>query len=113
MINQILNISKLNSDGFTFNLETKELYNPNEGFAVAYKETLHSEGIDGLQKAIKHALNNEKFVGGWFNYQTQKFNFDSVRIFEREKDAIEFAQENRQVSYFDFKNKKEVVTPKK
>lgn len=100
MKKMIFEIAQLNPLGFTFNLQTMELYNPPKGFAVAFEETQGSFGIEGLERAINHALNNENFVGGWL--EEGKYYFDSVKIFKSEKEAVKFAIENEQIAYFDF-----------
>lgn len=98
--------SKNNPYGFTLNLET---FTPIEkGFCVAYKETQDCFNIEGLEKAITHALEHQKIIGGWLDTLENKYYFDSIRIFETEKEALTFAKENEQKAIFNLTNKKEI-----
>lgn len=93
-----------NPYGFTLCLETMTLVR--FGVSVAYKETQDSHTDEDLSKAIDHAMQNEKKVGGWLNEDNGKFYYDSVKVFknaEMEK-AKDFAKANEQIAIFDITN---------
>lgn len=108
MIDLILKIASENSDGFTIRLE--DLKHVTRGIAVAYAETQNSFGNEGLIKVINHAKQNGKTVGGWLDYESELYYFDSVKIFPNHmmKEAIEFAVENKQIAVFDITNGQEI-----
>jgi fructokinase len=95
-------IAERNPNGFTVDLTT--LQKVTTGISVAYLETQDSFGDDGLKKVLKHALENEKKVGGWLNYETNSFYFDSVKIFTDLEEAKCFGRENGQIAIFDLTN---------
>lgn len=100
----IKEIAKANPDGFTIELEgLKAVTN---GISVSYLETQNSFDDDGLEKVIKHAETHSKVVGGWLNEENSKYYYDSCRIFENEKEAIEFGKQNEQIAIFDITNLK-------
>ncbi len=97
-----------NPHGFTLCLVTKKLIR--FGVSVAYKDTQDSHTDEELSKAIEHAMQNEKKVGGWINEDNGKYYYDSVKVFknfEMEK-AKEFAKANEQIAIFDITNLKEI-----
>ena len=89
-------------DGFTVNI-SNGFRKETKGFAVAYKETQDSFGP---AKACEHALKNSNIVGGWLD--NGKYYFDSVKVFNEETEAREFAIENDQIAYFDLNIGEEV-----
>ena len=107
MISEILKIANQNPYGFTFNLKTKRFVK--FGYSVAYKETQNSFGVEGLEKALKHALENDGIIGGWLNSENEKFYFDSIKIFKSKTDALEFARKNKQIAIFDLTNLIEII----
>lgn len=100
--------SKNNPDGFTLNIETFRAVK--FGIVVAYLETQNSHGKEALENVIKHAINHEKVVGGWLNDENGFYYYDSVKIFKNSelKEAIEFANKNKQLAIFDLTNLKEI-----
>lgn len=108
LIEKVWEHSKNNPDGFTLDLETMKPVK--FGISVAYLETQNSFDKPGLEKAIKHALKNQKVVGGWLNSDDDLYYFDSVKIFENSEldEALEFAKRNKQVVIFDLTNLKEI-----
>lgn len=106
LINAILEIAKQNPDGFTVKLPTLE--HVTNGFICAYAETQNCFDVDGLEKVIKHALENGLIVGGWFDTESNLFYFDSSKVFETESEAIEFGKQNQQIAIFDLNNLREI-----
>jgi len=97
-----------NPYGFTLDVET--LKPVRFGFAVAFAETQDCHGREGLEKALRHAMENERTVGGWLDAESGRYYFDSVRVFpDTEMDRAErFAGENGQLAFFDLLFKKEI-----
>jgi len=97
-----------NPYGFTLNIENFEVVK--NGIVVAYKETQNSFGIESLKNVIQHALQNDKKVGGWLNFENNKFYFDSVKVFEVHEieKAIKFARQNDQISIFNLTTLEEI-----
>lgn len=106
MFIEILKIAKANKDGFTIELES--LKHVTSGIVVAYKETQNSFDVEGLKKCLKHALEHDKVIGGWFNEENEKFYFDSCKIFTDLNEAIEFGRLNEQIAIFDLDNLREI-----
>jgi fructokinase len=100
----IKKMAEENPLGFTVSLPT--LKRLTGGISVAYLETQNSFGDEGLKRVLKHALDNEKTVGGWKNFEDEQFYYDSVRIFTDLEQAKRFAIENRQLAIFDLTNLK-------
>jgi len=101
---KIYRIAKNNPDGFTFDLETKELVT--SGIIVAYEATQNSFGILGLLKCWSHAKENGNVVGGWGT--GNGLQFDSCRVFKDRKTAIEFGRLNNQIAIFDLDELEEI-----
>jgi fructokinase len=104
LIEAIKKIAETNPLGFTVDLTT--LKRLTDGISVAYLETQNSFGDEGLKRVLKHALGNEKKVGGWFNQENNCFYYDSIRIFTDLEAAKRFGRENNQIAIFDLKNVK-------
>ena len=87
-------------DGFTLRLT--DMSAPAEGIVVSYAATQNSFGKDGLRRAVVHALEHHKVVGGWLNPDNRLYYFDSDTIFEESalSDAIEWARKNNQQSIY-------------
>jgi len=100
--------SKNNPYGFTLDLET--LKPVPYGFSVAFAETQDCHGIEGLEKAIKHAMENGRTVGGWLDEETGRYYFDSVRVFAETEfgEALAFARENRQLAFYNLTDEEEI-----
>ncbi len=100
MFFKILKFAETHKDGFTVELEN--LSPVTEGIAVAYAETQNCHDDDGLRKCLEHAWNHGRVIGGWLDYESGVFYYDSVKIFpddELEK-AIEFGRQNGQLAIF-------------
>ena len=83
LIDSVWEYAKINPQGFTLSLKTKRTVK--FGIPVGYKATQNSFGKEGLNKAIKHALDNEMIVGRWLNSKDNLFYFDSVKVFPNSK----------------------------
>lgn len=106
MINAIEKIAKENPEGFTVKLP--EMNWVISGYIAAYKDTQNCFGSEGLEKAVQHALNHDKIVGGWLNEENKLFYFDSSKVFENEEEAKKFGRENEQIAIFDLNTFKEI-----
>jgi len=95
----IKQIAKTNPLGFTVSIKPLKMLTG--GISVAYIETQNSFDDKGLERVLKHALDNSKTVGGWLNSENGKFYYDSVRIFTDLEEAKQFARENKQLAIFD------------
>ena len=92
--------SQTHPDGFIINIRT--MTEPTEGIAVSYAATQNSHSRDQLNKVVRHALQNEGYVGGWFNSEDNLYYFNSTKLFPENdlKGAIQFGKENGQLSVF-------------
>ena len=90
--------SQTHPDGFIINIRT--MTEPTEGIAVSYAATQNSHSRDQLNKVVRHALQNEGYVGGWFNSEDNLYYFDSTKLFPENdlKGALLFGKENGQYS---------------
>ena len=102
LIKAIQAIAKENPDGFTVDLTT--LKKITGGISVAYLETQDSFDDEGLERVLKHALSHEKKVGGWLDDESNRFYYDSIRIFTDPDEAKKFGRENKQIAIFDLTN---------
>lgn len=108
LIDSVWEYAQKNPDGFTLEIET---FKPVKfGLVVGFKETQNSFGKQSIQTVIDHALENEKIIGGWLNYDDKLFYFDSVKVFKNAElnEAIEFAIQNKQIAIFDLTNLREI-----
>lgn len=108
LIDRVWEYSLINPDGFTLNVETMKPVK--YGISVAYKETQESFGKESLNGVINHALEHGKTVGGWLDTESDRYYFDSVKIFKNAEidKAKEFAKENDQLAIFDLTNLREI-----
>lgn len=108
MIFKILEIAETHKDGFT--VELNNLTHVVKGISVAYAETQNSFDKDGLKRCLDHALSHDNKIGGWYDTESKRFYFDSVRVFKDTElnEAIEFGKENDQIAIFDITNLKEI-----
>ena len=92
--------SQTHPDGFTIDIRT--MTEPTEGIAVSYAATQNSHSRDQLDKVVRHALQHEGYVGGWFNSEDNLYYFNSTKLFPENdlKGAIQFGKENGQFSVF-------------
>lgn len=108
LIDGVWEYSLINPNGFTLDIETMKPIK--YGISVAYQETQDSFGKESLNGVINHALRNGKAVGGWFDTESNRYYFDSVKIFKNSEidKAIEFAKNNDQLAIYDLTNLKEI-----
>lgn len=102
MLEKLIEIAEANPDGFTVRLP--ELSRVTKGYVSAYLETQNCFNIEGLKKALEHALKHDNVVGGWLNEENQRFYFDSCKVMYDETEAIEFGKQNQQIAIFDLTN---------
>ncbi len=97
---KVWDFSKSHPDGFTLDIRT--MTEPKEGIAVSYAATQDSHSRDQLERVVHHALQNDGYVGGWYNREDSLYYFDSTRLFAEDSldAAIQFARENAQHSVF-------------
>ena len=97
---KVWTFSQSHPDGFTLNIRT--MTEPTEGIAVSYAATQNSHSRDQLDKVVRHALQNDGYVGGWYNSEEGLYYFDSTRLFPETslKEAIKFGRDNNQYSAF-------------
>ena len=83
-------------EGFT--LDVRSMTEPSEGIAVSYAATQDSHSRNQLNKVVNHALQQDGYVGGWYNREDGLYYFDSTKLFPENalKDAIQFGKENGQ-----------------
>ena len=67
-----------------------------------------------MNRVINHALEHSKTVGGWFETESERYYFDSVKVFKNSEidKAIEFAKENNQLAIYDMTNVKRLELSK-
>ena len=85
--------SQSHPDGFTLDIRT--MTEPQEGIAVSYAATQNHHSRSQLESVISHALQNDGYVGGWYNREDGLYYFDSSRLFPEDKlnNAIQFGKE--------------------
>lgn len=108
LIDGVWEYSLMNPEGFTLNIETMKPVK--YGVSVAYEATQDSFGKESLNRVINHALEHSKTVGGWYDSESKRYYFDSVKIFRNSQtsEAIEFAKENNQLAVYDLTNITEI-----
>ncbi len=108
LIDGVWDYSLINPNGFTLNVETMKPIK--YGISVAYRETQDSFGKESLNGVINHALEHGKAVGGWYDTESNRYYFDSVKIFRNSEidKATEFAKNNDQLAIYDLTNLKEI-----
>lgn len=101
---QLWTYSRSHPDGFT--IDIRDMSEPAEGIAVSYAATQGSHSRDQLDDVIRHALEHDGYVGGWYNDDDGLYYFDSSRLFPEDSlsTAVKFGQENRQHSIFVLSN---------
>jgi len=94
LVDKVWDVAENNPNGFTISLNFEM---PKKGFVVAYKETQNSFGKEGLERCLKHSIQNKGFVGGWRNQKNQ-LQFDSVAIIDDINEAIDLGRAQNQIS---------------
>jgi ABC-type amino acid transport substrate-binding protein len=97
---KVWDFSQTHPDGFTLDIRT--MTEPTEGIAVSYAATQNSHSRSQLDKVVAHALQNDGFVGGWYNRADGLYYFDSTRLFPESQinEALGFGKKNGQNSVF-------------
>jgi ABC-type amino acid transport substrate-binding protein len=92
--------SQSHPEGFT--LDVRTMTEPSEGIAVSYATTQNSHSRNQLGKVVRNALQQDGYVGGWYNHENGLYYFDSTKLFPENalKDAIKFGKENGQHTVF-------------
>ena len=98
LVSKVLAFAASNKQGYTLNIRTLEPIK--SGYVVSYKETQDSFSAIDVLYVIAHALKHDGIVGGWYNEKNNRYYFDSNKVFDNEKDAINFGKENEQLSIF-------------
>jgi hypothetical protein len=68
------------------------------GWVVKVKEGQNLEGEDGMEEAVKIALETTRTISGWKDEETELW--DVVEIFETEEEATEAGKQNGQMSIY-------------
>ena len=97
---RVWTFSRSRPDGFTLDIRT--MTEPTQGIAVSYAATQHSHLREQLDTVVRHALQHDGYVGGWYDSIQGKYCFDSTRLFPENKlsDALQFAKDNGQFSVY-------------
>ena len=97
---QVWTFSQSHPDGFT--LDVRTMTEPTEGISVSYAATQGSHSRDQLDKVVRHALEHDGYVGGWYNSNDGLYYFDSSRVFPEDslRSALRFGKDNLQYSAF-------------
>ena len=106
---QVWTYSQAHPDGFTLDIRTmKEV---SEGIAVSYAATQDSHSRDKLEFVVRHALEHDGYVGGWFSSEDGLYYFDSTRIYPEDQldEALKFGKDNGQYSIYILSTGTEVV----
>ena len=95
-------------EGFTLDIRT--MTEPKQGIAVSYAATQNSHTRGQLDAVIRHALQNDGYVGGWYNQENGLYYFDSTRLFPEDSlnEAVQFGKDNKQTSVFILSTSSEV-----
>jgi hypothetical protein len=84
---------------------------PKQGIAVSYAATQNSHTRNQLDAVIRHALQNDGYVGGWYNSKDRLYYFYSTRLFPEGSlnEAVQFGKDNKQTSVFILSTSSEVL----
>ncbi len=107
-LNQLLNLSQANPDGFTFDLDTGQPVTT--GYAVAVQETQGNHGFKGLFKSWEYAKKHGLVLGGRYDSVKELYYFDAVMVVKNAKTANILARNNKQIAYFDLDTQTEIRT---
>lgn len=100
--------SQSHPDGFTLDIRT--MREPKEGIAVSYAATQNHHSRNQLDEVVTHALQNNGYVGGWYNSMDGLYYFDSSRLFPegRLNEVIQFGKDNGQQSVYRLSSSTEI-----
>lgn len=105
LYDKFMDITKLNPEGFTCDLEGNKI---KDGFAVGTAETDNCTGRLGLMKVLRDSYKRFLQVGGWLDKSNNVFYYNSVRVYDNIRQAMDFAIANNQKVIYDLHNKKEI-----
>jgi fructokinase len=106
LVEAIFEIAQKSPDGFT--VEVPSLKPVISGYIAACQNTQNCFGRKGLEKVLKHALENGNVVGGWKNTGNGKYYFDSSKVFNDKEAAIAFGKANGQLAIIDLSSITEI-----
>ena len=108
IVERVWQFGQSHPDGFTVDICT--LQEPTEGIAVAYAATQGCHSRETLAMVVRHALEHDGYVGGWFDSESGLYFFDSTRLFPEDQfdEALAFARENGQSAVYILSSSEEV-----
>ena len=102
----IMEVTKLNPDGFTFNPTQNRFLS--KGYAVATNVTQDCLGKAGLFRVVKFCLKNRDYcIGGWKN-EDGTLQFDASKIYYSLEEAVKAAIMNKQRALYNLYTGKEI-----
>lgn len=105
-INKILEASRQNPEGFTFDLYTNDLLKIDYGYVVAIIDTQDSHVSANIPSVLRAARkHNLHLVGGWWDEKEEKYYYDACAWFEDFSEAVAFAKANNQKAIYDCEEK--------
>lgn len=105
LINKIADFAASNPDGFTIDLNLNPVM---AGYCVALNETQNSFGIEGLEKVVELAKQNNYCVGGWLDSATGRYYYDCTIIVDSLDKALFYGQLNNQIAIYNLNEYQEI-----
>ena len=105
LINKIADFAAGNPDGFTVDLNLNPV---TAGYCVALSETQNSFGINGLEKVVKLAKQNNYCVGGWLDSESGKYYYDCTIVVDSLEKALLYGQLNNQIAIYNLNADQEI-----
>lgn len=106
LLNKILEASRQNPEGFTFDLYTNDLLKIDYGYVVAIIDTQDSNVSANLPSVLRAARkHNLHLVGGWWDEKEEKYYYDACAWFEDFSEAVAFAKTNKQKAIYNYEEK--------
>ena len=102
---KLMNKGKSHPQGFTVDLQGNHI---TTGFAVARLETQNSHGEQGAARVLAYATENNCYIGGWLDTETNKYYFDAVDVYTSESQAIAIAIKREQIAVYDLEEDEEI-----
>lgn len=98
MFDALKALASANPHGFTVRLLDLTLVT--SGYVCAHDETQNSFDDDGLRRVIEHAETADGLVGMWYDLESDRTYWDSVRVFESREEAVVYAKAGNQLAIF-------------